>query len=415
MSHSTRTWAVRGSLALALTGAFVLSGAPVASASTGGVSGGVLTYTATANENNDVLIWPTSATPGAITLDDFGTASLVAGANCPLVSGELRCTGVTSIVLNLGNLGRRRGLDRRQSFRSPTTLQRATTKAMAAQVATPSTWPLGSTTSKPTVATTPWLGSTEDDDALMGDGNDVVSMGDGTDTVFGEAGDDTFTQDDDQSDDYVYGGSGIDLVDYSSRAQRVNVSLDGVQNDGEVGENDFIEADIEDLIGGDGNDDLNGNDLGANVIDGGEGNDNIGGGGGVDTLIGGNGEDSLFGGGGADTVDGGNDGDTLKGGANVDTITGGAGNDDLSGSTENDNLDGGAGDDSLLGETGDDTLTDPSGSNSLDGGPGDDQITGGSDAETIFGREGSDIIGGGDGNDTLNGGPDVDILDGGRR
>ena len=115
----------------------------------------MLTYNATANENNDVLIRPTSATPGAITLDDFGTASLVAGANCPLVSGELRCTGVTSIVLNVGNLG---DVADWTAIDLPVTYNASTGNDEGYGGSGNDTFNMAvvSTTSRPTAATTPW-------------------------------------------------------------------------------------------------------------------------------------------------------------------------------------------------------------------------------------------------------------------
>ena len=191
MNSDARHWVLRGVLALSLTGAFVLTGAPAALASTGGVSGGVLTYTATTNENNDIEIWPTSATPGAITLDDYGTASLVAGAGCSLVAGELRCTGVTSIVHQ-----RRQP---RPTVRTgppidlPVTYNASSGNDEGYGGSGNDTFDMAAgfdyveaNGGDDTIA-----GGTEDDDALMGDGDDAVSMDDGSDTVFGEAGNDT--------------------------------------------------------------------------------------------------------------------------------------------------------------------------------------------------------------------------------
>jgi Ca2+-binding RTX toxin-like protein len=281
---------LRGALTTALAAAFVLTGVSTASASTGGVSGGVLTYTATSGENNDVQIWPTSATPGAISLDDFGTASLVANAGCALVTGELHCTGVTSIVLNLGN---------------------SADYADWTAVSVPVTYNAGSGADEGYGGggSDTFAMSTGDDYVEAGSGNDTITLDSGYDYGLAEAGNDTFTGVDDFSDDYMYGGSGNDSVDYSDRTERVNVSLDGVANDGEVGENDLVEADIENVVGGSGNDDLTGNDLGANTLTGGAGNDALVGNGGGDTLSGDDGEDALTGGAGADVLDGGADGD----------------------------------------------------------------------------------------------------------
>src|SRR3954452_23630043 len=360
MDTRKRTWLFRALAALSLTSGFVLVAAPAALASTGTVAGGVLTYNASASENNDVAVWPTSPTPGAISLDDFGTGTLTPGAGCTLVSGELHCTGVTSVVLNLGNL---------------------TDYADWTAVSVPVTYNAGSG------ADEAYGGdgndtlnmSTGDDYVEAGGGDDTITLDSGYDTGLGQDGNDTFSGTDDFSDDAMYGNAGTDTVDYSGRTERVNVSLDGVANDGEVGENDLVESDIENVVGGSGNDDLTGNDLGANVLQGGGGNDALIGNGGADELQGGAGEDSLEGGPGSDQLSGGSEGDVLNGAGGSDTLAGDAGADDLSGGSENDTLDGGTENDSLLGDTGDDVLTDPSGTNALDGGTGDDHVTGGDD------------------------------------
>lgn len=110
-----------------------------------------------------------------------------------------------------------------------------------------------------------------------GAGNDVFLAGNGT--TFGGTGDggDTFN-----------GGGGIDRADYSNRQAEVDVSLDGVANDGEDGELDNIEADVENVTGGSGGDTLIGNEA-DNRLHGGDGN-------GADTITGGDGDDRIFGG-----------------------------------------------------------------------------------------------------------------------
>ncbi|HSH96830.1 MAG: calcium-binding protein [Methylophilaceae bacterium] len=71
------------------------------------------------------------------------------------------------------------------------------------------------------------------------------------------------------------------------------------------------------VLGGDGNDFINGKGY-DDTLEGGAGNDSMGGGGGNDLLLGGNGDDNLYG-------EDGND--TLIGGAGNDTLDGGTGND----------------------------------------------------------------------------------------
>jgi len=82
-------------------------------------------------------------------------------------------------------------------------------------------------------------------------------------------------------------------------------------------ENDTINADVENLIGGASDDFLRGNAL-ANTIFGGAGND---------TIEGGVGKDSLYGEAGADKLYGGADDDYLVGGDGADILVGGDGND----------------------------------------------------------------------------------------
>lgn len=117
---------------------------------------------------------------------------------------------------------------------------------------------------------------------LVGNGGaDVLTGGPGDDHLVGGLGADTMS-----------GGGGTDTVDYSARTMDVAVSLDGVANDGSVGEGDNVAADVENVIGGLGSDLLVGN-AGPNELDGGPGDDVIDGGGGQDVLHGGDGDDTI--------------------------------------------------------------------------------------------------------------------------
>jgi Ca2+-binding RTX toxin-like protein len=113
------------------------------------------------------------------------------------------------------------------------------------------------------------------------------------------------------------------------------------------------------LLGGSGNDFINGR-KGSDSLDGGAGDDSIYGGRGLDTLTGGSGDDILFGGRGADSLDGGIGNDSLYGGKGDDTLLGGLGDDFLSGENGNDFLTGGAGSDRFLlnSGSGSDTILD---------------------------------------------------------
>lgn len=180
-----------------------------------------------------------------------------------------------------------------------------------------------------------------------GDGNDVLVGGDANELLFGEGGDDDIdgkggsdTADGGPGDDLFLageraagasgerfvGGEGRDTVNYRFVATGVTVTLDGVANDGRTGDQrDDVEADVERLIGGDGNDVLTGNDQ-DNSIFGGLGDDRSYGLGGNDNIYENTGKDLLDGGAGQDQLRAeeaeGADGapDTFTCGADVDHV-----------------------------------------------------------------------------------------------
>lgn len=164
----------------------------------------------------------------------------------------------------------------------------------------------------PTVKCT--LKGNDGDDTIVGSAfADSIDGGNGNDTLRSGLGSDT-----------LVGGAGIDTVSYAERTNPVKVSLDASKlwtagQNGEVGENDSIATDIENLTGGAGNDSLRGS-AAANIIRGGAGND---------TIEGALGNDSLYGEAGADLVYGGAGNDMLVGGAGADTLVGGDGDDFL--------------------------------------------------------------------------------------
>jgi len=150
------------------------------------------------------------------------------------------------------------------------------------------------------------------DDVLTGNaaGNILIGCG-GSDRLDGLGGNDELTGDGAgagcagvNAADVILGGPGVDTVRYDERTARVVVDLAGsTANDGEAGEHDTVGPDVENVIGGSGDDTLTGN-ASPNVIDGGPGSDKLIGLDGDDTLRGGNGDDFLYGGNGADTLDG---------------------------------------------------------------------------------------------------------------
>jgi serralysin len=176
-------------------------------------------------------------------------------------------------------------------------------------------------------------GEDGDDTLDGGRGNDALSGGnghdrlfgmDGNDREYGGAGVDNFhqTYDPDLSDaDLFVGGPDEDEVVYIARSRAVAADNDGVTgDDGSRGEGDTISTDVENIVGGDGNDWLAGNSA-RNVLYGSRGDDVLYGAGGNDALNGGDGRDRLYGGAGDDGLRGGpgdnGASDRLDGGAHA--------------------------------------------------------------------------------------------------
>jgi Ca2+-binding RTX toxin-like protein len=269
-------------------------------------------------------------------------------------------------------------------------------------------------------------------DTLTGDGNaNALTGGDGSDTLNGGAGNDSLIANVDNFHDTMDGGADTDTADYSAYAAGLTVTLNGataatVAGSGSTAANSDELQNIENIIGGTGDDNITG-DGRANVLSGGLGSD---------TLNGGLGSDTLNGGADADVLGGGDNDDTLNGDAGADTLTGGAGNDALNG--------GGAADTAVfasgaLGYTlstnaadnivvaanttteGSDTLTSIEtlrfggvdyavvlGSNlgnaNLNG------LNGTAGSQAVFGLGGNDTINGGTGNDLILGGTGSDTI-----
>ncbi len=176
-----------------------------------------------------------------------------------------------------------------------------------------------------------WLYGQAGDDSLYGaDGNDKLYGGTDNDAYYGEGGNDVFYQDAnaDGADDF-FGGDGNDLVSYAKRGNAVDVSIgNGLEDDGEAGELDFVDVDVEKANGGNGDDVLVGSSAN-NTLKGNAGADQLYGGGGNDTLQGEEGTDLLVGDAGNDKLFGGAGADSLDGGAGRDQFFGEGGNDDF--------------------------------------------------------------------------------------
>ena len=372
-----------------------------AHAGTVSVSSGVLTYTAAPGEANSLTVsyfTTNPPQPPGISVSE-GQVPVIAGDGCQQVFFNYAiCTDPTSIVINLSD-----GDDRGYGD-SPATIYGGDGDDLIA--------------------------SAGGDDHLYGQGDDdTIWSGNGTDLSDGGNGDDVFAHDcsgdrcDDDKNDVIIGGDGIDEANYRWSSEPLNITLDGLANDGRSGEHDNVGEDVENVFGGDvddvivggpGPNRLYGGSSGGpttDVLEGLGGDDTlIGADYGTDTLIGGEGDDNLDGGlnGGKDTLDGGPGDDrvtrahgdsaatqppqaVMKGGAGVDTL-------DFSALTQpvwisldgvaNDGPDG-AGDDigtefeNLVGGSGADTLTGDSGANRFDGGAGADVVVGSRGVDTI--------------------------------
>jgi hypothetical protein len=132
------------------------------------------------------------------------------------------------------------------------------------------------------------------DDIICGrGGNDMLVGGAGRDALFGGAGNDRFRGG--PGGDLVDGGDGSDLYAVEPGDGPHLVSLDGVANDGVVGEGDNVRPNVEIVFGSAGNDVITGS-AGPESLYGGAGDDTLDGGGGADRLDGGLGTDTCIGG-----------------------------------------------------------------------------------------------------------------------
>jgi Ca2+-binding RTX toxin-like protein len=209
-----------------------------------------------------------------------------------------------------------------------------------------------------------------DADAIYGgDGGDTLQGGTGGDDIEGGNGSDSVLGQD--GTDILTGGAARDTIKGGNHDDRID------------GGNDR-----DSLLGEGGND----------VVAGGLGNDTIEGGTGNDEIEGGDDTDSIAGGAGNDVIDGGNHADFIWGGlfstdeVGNDVIEGGEGNDQINAAGGNDTVNAGAGDDVIDGGSGDDRLH---------GEEGNDVIDGGTDADSLFAGSGNDELNGGDDDDLL--------------
>jgi Ca2+-binding RTX toxin-like protein len=271
-----------------------------------------------------------------------------------------------------------------------------------------------------------------------GDGDDVITGGAGDDTISGGNGNDTFKASAADGNDTFNGGAGTDKADYSARAMDLVIKMDGLTASGDTanGEADKIATDVEDLVGGSGDDTLTGN-ASSNHIQGGVGNDKLSGG--VNAGACTNDADILDGEAGNDTFDQGaasDCGDVMNGGAGTDRVDyqgrsadltislDTAANDGDSTAVEKDNVKGDV--EIVISGSGNDTISGSPNADVIHGGPGNDTINAGAGNDTISGDSGDDTLNGEAGDDTFaesgvdleytaaeNAGDDNDIINGG--
>jgi Ca2+-binding RTX toxin-like protein len=221
------------------------------------------------------------------------------------------------------------------------------------------------------------VGNAQANDLSGGLGNDTISGGGGNDVIDGGAGADSMD-----------GGTGRDTLSYAGSTIGVIVNLAQNLASGGDAQGDSI-VNFENVLGGNGNDVLTGDD-GTNVLSGGAGNDTIAGGDGIDVISGGAGADALDGGLFVDTVSYAGS----AGAVSVDLATQLVSGGDAEGDTITgfENALGGDGSDSLHGSGGANALSGGDGADSIDGGGGDDDIKGGAGADSMIGGGGTDTL-----------------------
>lgn len=261
------------------------------------------------------------------------------------------------------------------------------------------------------------IGALGDDILIGGAGHDQLYGGDGSDRLEGEAGDqlfgengnDTlvFTGSADASSSLIAGGGGIDTAILRGASTSINLAT-GVGTVGSTVVNIFTTENITVEGVGSGQRSVSGNgadnrfDVGALGNDGSFGVHFQG--------LGGN--DILYGGAGGDTLDGGSDDDVLRGGAGTDMLIGGSGIDtaDYAAAAGGVTASLTTG---LASNDGDGATDSFSGIENLTGSAHDDNLTGNGANNLLAGGSGNDILEGLGGDDVLRGGAGVDVLNGG--
>lgn len=232
----------------------------------------------------------------------------------------------------------------------------------------------------------------------LSDGNDSFDKGSCTTqtAVTGGAGDDTLLAGTDTTvpGDHFSGGSGVDTISYASRTQGIVAVADGSTASGDPtgnGEQDIIDADIENIIGGNGDDTLAAacDTTSKHILTGGPGKDTLAScAGGQTTFVGGSGVDTA-------------DYSARAHGVTV-TIGDNIANDGEPGDKDNVGLDV----ENVIGSNYNDVITGSAVANVITPGKGNDTVNGGDGDDTFMASATA-----GDGQDTYNGGKGNDTID----
>ncbi len=244
-------------------------------------------------------------------------------------------------------------------------------------------------------------GTGASDEIYGGDGNDLIQPTGMNDTIYGGADDDTIVAS--AGNDTIFGGTGLDTYDLTGDGNSgATVDLGaGTASGAGIGTDTLTE--VENVVGGDGDDDITGS-AEANILEGGGGDDTLRATGDGDTLDGGAGTDTADYSGeagpvtvdlGAGTATRGGETDTL---ISIENVIGTAAGDTLTGSAADETLEGGLGDDTIDGGAGIDVARiDDNGFAGFNAGDYDTSglsVSGGVVSGTLVGPSGTDTLAG---------------------
>jgi hypothetical protein len=295
-------------LAVIVMGGAVL--APNAHAGTAGFTAGHFTFTAAPGEANAVIAETTTSCESlpapCFSFSDSPFYGLAAPPGCveATVGGGIRCPLPAAVTIDVGD-----ALDFVIDWDGPSTIRAGD----------------GEDVIRGLGGDDVLAGETGADTLIGGPGNDALDGGPGEDTlesyISGLGYGDPISPAHSAGTDALAGGPGTDTVSYQARTDPLSITIDGDANDGAPGERDNVAADVEAVVGGEGDDAITGGG-GRDVLAGMEGRDTLVGGPDHDELDGGVGDDTLLGGDGPDEVSGGGDHDVLDGGADRDQLYG---------------------------------------------------------------------------------------------